>query len=263
VEGQTNRMKAMEWNPELYTKKHAVIYEGGGEALAILAPRAGERILDLGCGTGQLTQAIAESGASVTGLDSSAAMIEAARCEFPGLPFVLADAADFAFPQPFDAVFSHATMHWVKPPEKAIECVARCLRKEGRFVAEFGGKGHITKLRRAVEATWREMTGGELEWDFYFPSVAEFSTLLEGAGLEVRDARLLEVPTKLEDGENGLRNFLTMFGAKYLRAVPESAREKWLGRAEEIARPELFREGSWYLDRRRVRVLAVKSESFS
>jgi SAM-dependent methyltransferase len=254
-------MEAKEWDPQLYTTKHSFVFEGGRGALALLAPQPGERILDLGCGTGQLTQAIAESGARVTGLDSSPAMIEAARREFPGLPFVLADAADFSFPQPFDAVFSHATMHWVKPPEKAIECVARCLREGGRFVTEFGGKGHITRLRRAVEATWREMTGGELDWDFYFPSVAEFSTLLEHAGLEVRDARLLDVPTKLEDGENGLRNFLTMFGAKYLGAAPESAREKWLRRAEEIARPELFHDGAWHLDRRRVRVLAVRSES--
>ncbi len=254
-------MDTMEWNPELYATKHSFVFEGGREALALLAPRPGERILDLGCGTGQLTQAIAETGASVTGLDSSPAMIEAARREFPGLPFVLADASDFSFPQPFDAVFSHAAMHWVKSPAKAVDCIANSLRDGGRFVTEFGGKGHIAGLRRAVETTWREMTGGELEWDYYFPSIAGFSALLERSGLEVRDASLVELRTKLDDGENGLRNFLIMFGGSRLNGVSDAAREKWLRRVEQIARPRLFHDGAWYLNRRRVRVLAVKTEA--
>lgn len=249
----------MEWNPELYVSKHSFVYEGARDALALLAPQPGERILDLGCGAGQLTQVIAESGASVTGVDSSAAMIEAARRAYPKISFVLADATSFSFPQPFDAAFSNAAMHWMSPPEKALQSVAGCLRTGGRFVAEFAGKGHLTQLRRAVEATWREMTGRHFEWKLYSPSIGEFSTALERCGLEVRDARLFETRTKLDDGENGLRDFMKMFGGEYLRAAPEAAAEKWLRRTEEMARPTLFHDGRWYLDRRRIRVLAVKN----
>lgn len=252
-------MKPMEWNPELYMSKHATIIESGRDVLALLAPRPEERVLDLGCGTGQLTHAIAGRGARVTGLDSSPAMIETAQREFPNLDFVLADATDFSFPEPFDAVFSNAALHWMRPPEKTIACVARCLRQGGRFVAEFGGQGHITELRRAVEQTWREMTGRDLEWNYYFPSISGFSALLEACGLEVREACLFDLRTKLDDGENGLRNFLVMFGGERLQAAPEPAREKWLRRVEQLARPTLLHDGDWYLDRRRIRVLAVKT----
>ncbi|MGB6876276.1 MAG: class I SAM-dependent methyltransferase [Candidatus Acidiferrales bacterium] len=247
----------MEWNPELYVSKHSFVYEGGRDVLALLAPQPGEHVLDLGCGTGQLTQAIAESGANVTGLDTSAAMIDAARRAYPKLSFVQSDATNFTFPKPFDAVFSNAAMHWMNPAERAVQCVARSLREGGRFAVELAGKGHIAQLRRAVDTTWREMTGREFKWNLYSPSISQFSA--GGCGLEVREARLFDVQTKLEDGKDGLHNFLKMFGGESLRGVPENAVEKSLRRIEEIARPALSRNGSWYLDRRRIRVLTVKS----
>jgi len=79
----------------LYTAKHSFVYEYGRELVALLAAQRGERILDLGCGSGQLTQAISESGARVTGVDNSASMIDRARREYRDLSFVLADAKDF------------------------------------------------------------------------------------------------------------------------------------------------------------------------
>jgi trans-aconitate methyltransferase len=249
----------MGWNPELYVSKHSFVYEGGRDALAVLAPRPVERILDLGCGTGQLTHAIAESGACVVGLDSSLEMIEAARRAYPALSFVVADACNFSFPEPFDAAFSNAAMHWMNPPDKASRCVAACLREGGRFVVEFAGKGHLARLRAAVETTWREMTGEKFAWKLYSPSISEFSGVLEHCGLEVREARLFEVQTKLGDAESGLRNFLKMFGSEYLSKVPARAADQWLSRTEELARPALFRDGCWHLDRRRIRVLAVKA----
>lgn len=250
----------MEWDPELYVSRHSFVFDSGREALRLLAPRPGERILDLGCGTGQLTQAIATSGARVTGLDSSPAMIQAARRRYPHLSFVSGDATNFSFPDPFDGVYSNAAIHWMNPPEQAVACVARCLRTGGRLAAEFGGQGHLADLRSALEKTWREMTGRELEWKMYFPSVSEFTAVLKGCGLEVRQARMVDLRTRLEDGENGLRHFLTMFGGERLRAAPAPMREKLFRRAEELARPALFHDGSWYLDRRRLRLLAVKRE---
>jgi hypothetical protein len=75
----------------------------------------------------------------------------------------------------------------------------------------------------------------------------------------VREARSFDMPTRLDDGERGLRHFLTMFGGEKLRSAPDGLRERLFRRAEELARPTLFRDGSWYLDRRRLRVLAVKA----
>ena len=246
------------WDPALYTAKHSFVYEYGRELVALLSPQRGERVLDLGCGSGQLTQAIAESGASVVGLDNSASMIETARKAYPNVSFVLGDAKDFSFDEPFDAVFSNASLHWVKPPEKAIECVARCLRRGGRFVAEFGGKGNVGRIFAAAEAAARELAGHGIRNVLYFPSIAEYSTILESCGLEVGQAWLFDRPTKLEDGESGLRNWLTMFGEKTFGAMPDEGRQQWIERTQEKARSALFRDGSWYADYRRLRVVAVR-----
>lgn len=251
-------MTTPEWDATLYTAKHSFVYEYGRELVTLLAPQRGQRILDLGCGSGQLTRAIAESGARVTGLDNSASMIDAARREYPDVSFVLGDAKDFSFDEPFDAVFSNAALHWVKPPEKVIECVARCLRPGGRFVAEFGGKGNVGRIYAAAEAAGRELTGREVRNVNYFPSVAEYSAILESRGLEVRQAWLFDRPTKLEEGESGLRNWLTMFGEKTFGVMPDDVRLQWIERTQEKARAALFRDGSWYADYRRLRVIAFR-----
>jgi trans-aconitate methyltransferase len=252
-------MNTPEWDAGLYKAKHSFVYEYGRELVALLAPQRCERILDLGCGSGQLTQAIAESGARVTGLDNSATMIDTARREYPELCFVLGDAKDFSFDEPFDAVFSNAALHWVKPPEKVIECVARCLGPGGRFVAELGGKGNVQCIFDAAEAAGRELTGREVRNVHYYPSVAEYSTILESRGLEVRQAWLFDRPTKLEDGENGLRNWLTMFGEKTFGALPDDVRSQWIERIQQKARTSLFRDGSWYADYRRLRIVAIRT----
>lgn len=251
-------MTSQEWDAALYTAKHSFVYEYGRELVTLLAPQRGERILDLGCGSGQLTWAIAESGASVMGVDNSPSMIETACREYPNLSFVLADATDFSFDELFDAVFSNAVLHWVKPPEKVIECLAHCLRRGGRFVAEFGGKGNVGRIFNAAEAAARELGLHDVRNVLYFPSIAEYSTILERCGLEVRQAWLFDRPTKLEDGESGLRNWLTMFGEKTFGAMPDDVRQQWIEHTQERARTTLFRDGSWYADYRRLRVIAVR-----
>src|SRR5688572_11002406 len=128
------------WSPQLYEGQHSFVWKYGADLLPLLAPQPGERIIDLGCGTGRLTAQIAESGAEVIGVDRSPEMIGQARQNFPKLRFLLADIASFESPEPADAVFSNAALHWVTDAEAAARNVARSLRPGGRFVAEFGGK---------------------------------------------------------------------------------------------------------------------------
>ncbi|HYE71933.1 MAG TPA: class I SAM-dependent methyltransferase, partial [Blastocatellia bacterium] len=123
----------MKWDSSLYDQKHAYVTKYGEGVLDLLNSQAGERILDVGCGTGHLTKKIAESGAEVVGIDSSAEMIEVARTTYPEINFVVADATDFSFDKPFDAIFSNAALHWVKPPEQAVICMSRALKSGGRF----------------------------------------------------------------------------------------------------------------------------------
>ncbi len=249
------------WNSALYDSKHAFVFEYGEELVRVLAPQRGERILDVGCGTGHLTKRIAESGANVIGLDSSDEMIATARANYPDIEFRLADASDFKFAESFDAVFSNAALHWVKRAEEAVICMARALVPFGRLVAEFGGIGNVKLVTSAFESSVREATGAEIEAVNYYPSIAEYSTLLERHGLEVQSALLFDRPTKLEGGESGLRGWIEMFRGSLLAEVPSQEREGVLTATEAKLRQELFRDGSWWADYRRLRIVAVKKRT--
>ncbi len=136
-------------------------------------PQSGERILDLGCGTGQLTAEIAKQGAQVVGLDNSAKMIGQARQNYPGLSFMLGDAASFHSDRTFDAVFSNAALHWVKQADAAAESIARALQPGGRFVAEFGGKGNIAFGPQRIDPSTG--TGADARCPWYYPSIGEYA----------------------------------------------------------------------------------------
>ena len=138
-----------QWNAAQYDAKHAFVYEKARGLVDLLAPKVGERILDLGCGTGVLTAEIASRGAEILGVDQSEEMISRAREKFPALKFEVLDARQLRFNVEFDAVFSNAVLHWIQEAEQVIAGLARALKPGGRFVAEFGGKGNIESWSRA------------------------------------------------------------------------------------------------------------------
>ena len=253
---QTTHQK--KWDPALYDSKHSFVWKYGQEVVELLAPQPGERILDLGCGTGHLTSQLALLGANVTGLDHSPAMIEQARLNYSHLEFVEGDAAAFDFAEPFDAVFSNAALHWVKRAEDVVDCVARALKPGGRFVAEFGGKGNIRAIHLALLQALRDLGWAkEPEWNpWYYPSIGEYASLLERHGLAVLHAVLFDRPTPLEEGERGLRLWLEMFAGGLLDTLPPEAREQVILSVERQLRPARFRDGSWIADYARIRVLA-------
>jgi trans-aconitate methyltransferase len=245
------------WDAAAYDEKHAFVWRLAADLLELLAPRAGERILDLGCGTGHLTRRIADSGAAVMGLDIDTGMIEQARRHYPGLRFEQGDAADFTVTKPCDAVFSNAALHWVLDAEGAVRCIARALRPGGRFVAEFGGKGNVASVLAAVQASLADHGHGGIPSPWYYPSVGEYATLLERHGLEVRRASLFDRPTPLEGGEEGLRDWITVFGRDFL-AGAGAEREAFLRGVEDRLRPAAFHDGRWVVDYRRLRIHAVR-----
>ena len=224
--------------------------------LPLLDPKPDERILDLGCGTGQLTAKIAESGAHVVGLDRSAEMVGQARQNYPNIEFKLADAASFSFPGEFDAVFSNAALHWISEPEKVIKSIASSLRPGGRFVAEFGGKRNVGRLLAAAKIAL-EKRGFEYANPWYFPSIGEYSTLLEQNGFEVRAAWHFDRPTQLDEGLDAMRDWIQMFGFVVLAPAPKPEWPAIVNEIEERLRPDLFTEGRWMMDYVRIRVQAI------
>ncbi len=243
------------WDAGLYDSKHSFVWKHGASLVELLAPRAGERIVDLGCGTGHLTAQLAAAGAEVVGLDNSPAMIAQAQQTYPALPFELADARAFTVPEPVDAVFSNAALHWITEPERVIGRVQRALKPGGRFVAEFGGRGNVQAITVGMESAAQEVLGSPLGNPWYFPGVADYATLLERHGLEVTFAELFDRPTPLE-GEAGMRHWVAMFGGHWLGRVPPERHDDFLRRVEEELRLRLHRDGSWFADYRRLRVRA-------
>lgn len=254
-----------DWNPALYQASHSFVWRHGRELLDLLAPRAGERILDAGCGTGQLTAEIARSGAEAVGIDSSPAMVAQARENFPALRFEVADVRALPYREEFDAVFSNAALHWVPDAEPAAAAMARALRPKGRFVAELGGRGNVQSL---LDAAFRALESlgvrnAEKLNPWYFPSIAEYAAVLERNGLEATYAVLFDRLTPLEGGAQGLANWCAMFGASLTAALDERQRQEFLRRVEEHAAARLFRGGTWMADYRRLRILAWRAARYT
>ncbi len=241
----------MNWNASTYQDQYSYVWQHGKSLLALLKPQAGEHILDLGCGPGQLTEQIAASGAAVIGLDSDPAMIAQAQTNYPDVTFQVADAASFQLSEPVDAVLSNAVLHWVTQAEPAAHCIAAALKPGGRFVAEFGGKGNVQSILTALE----KVSGRSLN-PWYFPSLGEYATLLESTGLEVVYANLFDRPTPL--GESGLAGWLEMFGQRFFA---DFSAEDWseMIKAVEAAAPQLYQNEEWVADYRRLRMIAIKA----
>ena len=247
-----------EWNPALYQSSHSFVWEFGRELIQLLAPQPGERVLDLGCGTGQLTKAIAESGATVFGMDRSQAMLQQARGNCPQIPFAVADAIALPCADAFDAVFSNAVLHWVQDAASALSGIRRALTLGGRFVAEFGGRGNVARL---LEAVYRALAGLGVRRPEdlnprYFPSVGEYATLLEQHGLEVTFAALFDRMTPLEPQAGALARWIEMFCQPFLKGMDPQLRGTFIELVLQFAAPELHRNGVWFVDYRRLRIAA-------
>src|SRR5260221_2355409 len=175
------------WNARLYDDKHNFVFKYGEDVVHQLAPQQGERILDLGCGTGYLTNLIARAGARVVGIDKSTSMIERAKAAYPDLDFQVRSATDFHFDTPFDAIFSNAALHWVLKKENVIDNIYRHLRTGGRLILEMGGKGNVEEIVVATRTAlihhgYYSNTATQV---WYIPSVGEYTTLFGNRGFRV------------------------------------------------------------------------------
>ncbi len=252
-------MPEIKWNAGLYDEKHGFVAKYGEDVLEWLQPQKDERILDVGCGTGTLTNKISERGADVTGLDASEDMIKKASSSYSNLKFFVKDATNFSFEEPFDAVFSNATLHWIHEQEKALHCIYNSLKNGGRFVFEMGGKHNVESIHNAIkqavaEAGYQDAIPSASN---YFPSVAEQYLLLEKVGFTVSDVAYFQRPTALV-GEEGMKNWIIQFGTFFFAGIPAETADKAINRAVEKLRPTNYRESIWYGDYVRLRIKAVK-----
>lgn len=245
-----------EWSPAGYEHHAGYVAELGEPLLALLAPRPGERILDLGCGDGRLTQKIAASGATVVGIDGSAEMVEAARGR--GIDAHVMDARALGFDGGFDAVFSNAALHWIPEAEAVLAGVAKALKPGGRLVAELGGFGNIAAIRVALIAVLeRRGMDGAARLPWFYPTADSYRRLLEAAGFEVGLLELFPRPTPLP---TGMRGWLETFTSGILSALAPQDRARALDETVALLRPVLCDEdGRWTADYVRLRVAARRA----
>lgn len=247
------------WDPAAYAAHASFVPALGGAVLGLLAPQRGERILDLGCGDGVLTEKLVEAGATVVGVDADKAMVAAAAEK--GLDARLMDGRQLSFDAEFDAVFSNAALHWMPPASFVAAGVFRALKPGGRFVGEFGGHGNIAAIRTALRAvlTIRGYRVPPAEESFY-PTAQEYRDVLEAAGFEVASAEIIPRATPIP---SGMSAWLQTFRGGFIdnAGVPEVERSQVIEDTRAMLRPILADQaGNWTADYVRLRFAARKPE---
>jgi SAM-dependent methyltransferase len=243
------------WNACGYAENARFVADLGMLVVDLLAPRPGERILDLGCGDGALTEKLAAAGCDVVGADASAELVEAARAR--GLDVRLINGETLTFDTEFDAVFSNAALHWMRRPDAVIDGVYRALKPGGRFVGEFGGAGNVARIASALEAALeRRGYDGKAANPWYFPSAEDYAAKLAEHGFRVHSAELIDRPTPLPTGMAG---WLATFAGSFTAHIPVSEHGALLNEVLEEISPHLMKpDGTWYADYVRLRFSADK-----
>lgn len=248
----------IEWESEKYANDFSFVPQYGKDLIKLLDKDGAKSVLDLGCGSGLLTKSLLSEGFSVVGIDASSEQIELAKNNYPEIKFYCKDATDFSLDTQVDAVFSNAVIHWIdkqKQP-KMLSCVYNSLNSGGQFVFELGGKGNTALIHGALRKSF-EKRNLNYNISFYFPSIGEYTALLEKAGFKVELAMLFDRPTSLK-GDNGLADWIKMFIKEPFEQIPEKIQDAIIKEAVNELKPLLYKNNIWFADYVRLRCKAIK-----
>ncbi len=246
------------WDADRYARNARFVAERGAEIASWLAATPGERILDLGCGDGALTETLAELVADVVGVDASPNMVAAARTR--GLDVRQMDGQALSFDNEFDAVFSNAALHWMTEPDAVITAVAGALKPGGRFVGEMGGKGNVEAIVGALSCALAARGHDAMAASpWYFPDTDDYGARLQASGFAVERIELVPRPTPIP---GRLGDWLETLAETFLNLLPESERQTLIDEVEDaLASPLRDADGIWHVDYVRLRFAARLSET--
>jgi trans-aconitate methyltransferase len=254
----------MSWDATEYDARFSFVTAYGADLLELLDARPGERVLDLGCGTGHQAGALAARGVTVVAVDSDEEMLDRARREHHAVVFVQADGQDpdalvRACGGTVDAVLSNAALHWMPDQDGAVAAIAGVLGPGGRVVGELGAAGNVARISAAIRAARADLgLDPDVASSWTFPTAAETATRLEAAGLRVDLLQTFDRPTPLRTSAAG---WARMFGAALLDGVTDLAAFDDAvdvhARAQGLAEaPDGRGEGLWWADYVRLRFSA-------
>ena len=246
------------WDPKSYAKDAAFVSIYGEELITLLAPIPGDKVMDLGCGDGFLTEKMAEMGCVVTGVDASAAQVGAT--EERGIKAVVGNGESLGLLDVFDGVISNAALHWMRLPEKVIANVWLNLKPGGVFVGEMGAKGNVSSVVETLSSLLeRRGHNSELYNPWYFPTEEEYSELLAAQGFNINTTSTFSRPTKIK---GDLVSWLRIFAQSFVAPIEEEERDFFYKEAETALRPYLYSEkNGWIVDYVRLRFKVYRPTS--
>lgn len=244
-------------DPVKYDENAEYIYELGQPVIELLKPAKGEKILDLGCGTGRLAKQLVEIGCNVTGIDSDPVMIEASKKK--GIKAILHDAENLDINEQFDGVITIGALQWMSDQYGVIRGVWKALRPGGRFAAECGGESCIRIIREGIKiALIKRNINYKNRNPWKYPETGIISDILETQGFKVEYIARISCPTPLK---NGLRSWLKIFTEPHTKGLTYEEKETFYDDVEEYCKPFLYtEENGWVADQVRLRFLAIKPE---
>jgi len=248
-------MNQQNWNANEYKEHASFVPSLATDVMGLLNPQKNEKILDVGCGDGELTLKLQKIGCNVIGIDSSPSMVESTKKR--GIEAYVIDGHNINFPNEFNAVFSNAALHWLTSPDKVIQGVYLALKPKGRFVGEFGGNGNIAALLKAMAEVFIENKDfGEFKNPWFFPTIEEYKILLEKGKFRVNYIELIPRPTQLK---SGIEKWLEIFAEGITNHLNREQKKKFLINVREKLTSVLFTEkGGWVADYVRLRFEAIK-----
>lgn len=222
------------WNPEDYSENSSAQFKWGKELLELLNLKGNEKLLDIGCGDGKITELISrklEKGI-VIGIDNSKDMIRFARHKytndkFEHLTFEIKDACNLGYESEFDVIYSNAALHWVKDQECVLNEAYKSLKKGGRILFQMGGKGNLEEMIEIISNTllngkWLQYFS-DFENPYYFYSDKEYSTFLNNTNFKADKVELIP-RVMTHENVNGLAGWIRTTWHPFLNRVPQNLR---------------------------------------
>lgn len=258
------------WDAKDYGVNSQNQFQWATELLSKLKLNGNESVLDIGCGEGKVTAAIASSlpKGRVVGVDSSEQMINLAKKaypteQWPNLQFIVMDGQKLSYQEEFNIAFSNAALHWMLDQKSVLSGVKRSLRSGGRILFQMAGKGNAKAIldifdELFVLPEWKPYFIG-FTFPYAFLSSEEYCSLLIESGL--KPVRVEQIPKDMKhNGAAGLAGWIRTTWLPYTQRLPEGLRSKFI---DEIAQRYLKRnppdaEGFVHLDMVRLEVEAIK-----